>query len=75
MIEYAIVGIKSRVITWIINTRLSYITSTSSKIMLTKCQSLTQILVCGFLTKAFAYLSLETKKEGDVNEENKNKQT
>ena len=58
-----------------INNSVYRIITTSNKIMLTKCQSLTQILVCGFLKKAFAYLSLETKQQGDVNAENKNKQT
>ena len=73
MREYAILDINNLIITWLFNPCQSYIITTSKKKMLTKCQSLTQILVCGFLETLFAYLSSETKKKGYVNAKNKNK--
>jgi len=63
MIEYAIVGIKTIIVTWIINPCYSYIITTSNKSVSIKVSSLTLELDVGFFNSVLAYLSSETKKE------------
>ena len=73
MREYAIFDINNLINTWLFNHCQSYKITTSKKIMLTKCQSLTRFSSCGFLKTIFAYLSSETTNKGYVNDKDKNK--
>ena len=73
MREYAIIDINNPINTWLFSHCQSYIITTSKKIMLTKCQSLTRFTYGGFLKTIFAYLSSETTNKGYVNDKDKNK--
>ena len=66
MIEYAIVGIKKLVVTWIFNPCYSYKITTSNKSVQ---NNVNEMLIVNtnscmrFFETLFAYLSSETKKE------------
>ena len=75
MREYAILDINNLINTWLFNPCQSYIITTSKKKMLTKCQSLTQILVCGFLKVYLHIYPQKLKQKGYVDAVNKNTKT
>ena len=63
MREYAIIDINNLINTWIINPIVHTDLTTSKESMIMIRISLSSNLYGGFLTKAFAYLFSETKKE------------